>query len=544
MSKNRNTRRLEHLKEPAPSSLIGGGGHAMDIMGSAFTGAQQSIDRSFVFFPQLDSRLEIDTISRTEVMRRARWLYNNDGFTRGVISSYTRMAGTLIPRPKTPDKEWNKLAKRLFNDLTSSGKRFDRSGKYSFPAMQRALTRSALKDGDCLTVPTTTASGTTQYIIYEGHQIGSAPRHQRKQAEEARKKWLDGVMVDEFNRHHAYRILGGKDKNKTRTLPASSAHLFTRFERPGQPRGISACAHLVDHAVDVRDISRDMSKGMKVRNLIGFYMAAKDPEMPFGLTSKGLQNSLSQWRNRASTGDDVDADPNQVDKEFSYEEVVNSANMFRAENYEPKVLESSQPHENEMAFLDFRCRQMSLGLDLPPEVTWKMSNLNGNTMRWVAEGCEEVFENYRREVLEPFCRSVWFHVIGAEIASGRLREPNVKDDQKGIVGWWTVDFISPRRKTLDRGREGKLRLEEHRSLLTNLDALYSELQLDWTEELSQYFDEIDWIIEDMKSRKWSDPMVEAILSKFLAPAPGTAPTNLHGEDTSSSETIENDSEKP
>lgn len=539
------SRRHPHLRPPQMSAgsivMPGGGTQPLDHFGSSFESARQSRDRSYIFFPNLDSRTEIDSLSRTETMRKARWLYNNDGFTRRVISQYTRLNGDLRPLPKTPDKEWNALAKQVFNDIANSPKRFDRSGKYSFRDMQLALTRSSLKDGDCLVVPTLSDTGSSQFIIYEGHQIGDAPRDQRKQAEESRLSWLDGVGVDEHNRQHAYRLSGGRDPSKSRVIPAGSAHLFTRFERPGQPRGISALAHLVPHAVDVRDISRDMSSGIKSRQLIGFYMAPKDPELPFGATGTGIQNSLSKWRGR-STGDDPDADPNETEQNYSYEEVFTGSNMFRAQNYEPRVLESSQPHENEMAFLDFRVRQMSLGLDMAPELTWKMANLNGNTMRWMMEEMEEVFHYNRLATSRPFCDWVWFEVIGNEIASGRLREPNIPKEKEGIVGWWTCDWIAPRKRSVDRARESKVRMEEHRHMVTTMSALHAEDGNDWPEESKLWCDEIDDLEALMKERKWPDERIEAALSKFLAPPPGTAPTDFSQQPGDSR--AERKSEKP
>ena len=491
-------------------SFIGGGG-------GGFEAARQSTSRGFVFFPSLDTRQEINHLNRTEILRKVRWLYNNDGFTRRVVNGLARMIGYCVPKPQTPDREWNALAKRVALDIAKSRNRFDRSGKYNFFSYQLNLNRLGQKDGDSLTVPTLSDTGSTQIMCYESHQIGDDIRSRVHRRSASRtQQWFDGVRTDRHKKHLAYRILHPDNPDKSKVVPAGSAHLFARYERPGQPRGISACAHLVNPALDVREISNDMGTGMKARNLIGFYLAAKDPEMPLP-SAKGIQNSLKKWQAKNS-GTAVEENEEQL----SYEEIFTGSNLFKAENYEPKVLESAQPHENEIAFLDWKIRMMSLGFDIAPELIWEIGNLNGNTQRWLAEDAQEVLSILRVETLIPFCQWWWFEAIGNAIATKQLREPKIPKDLQPHVGWWTCDWIPPRSKTIDRGREGKLRIEERRALLKTFDTLYSEEQKDWTEETDQWLHEIDHLEKRMKELGWPDSRIEIVLANLLAPPPGTS----------------------
>lgn len=493
--------------------------------GNSFEAANQSTSRGYIFFPSLDTRHEINATNRTEVMRKVRWLYNNDPFSRRCINAIARMIGFCLPKPETPDREWNALAKRVYLDIKKSRNRFDRSGKYNFFSYQLNLNRLEIKDGDALTVPTLSKEGSTQMMCYEGHQVGN---DLAARGREDQDQWFDGVRCDRHGKALAYRILHPGDPGKSKVVPNRSAHLFARYERPGQVRGISACAPMVNYAIDVREIQNDMGSGMKARQLIGFYLAAQQPDLPFGTGQQGMQNSLKKWKN-TNTPNEGTGDTEQ-DETIPYEEVFQAGNMFRAEGYEPKVLESSQPHENEMAFLDWKIRMMALCFDIAPQMVWEIGQLNGNTQRWVSEDTQEMIDMRRMETLIPFCQWDWFMTIGAEIESGRLREPKIPQHLAPHVGWWTCEWIPTRRKTIDRGREGKLRIEERRALLQTFDSLYSEVQKDWTEETDQWLHEIDHIASRMKDMGWPDSRIEIVLANLLAPPPGTSLLDLNEDD--------------
>lgn len=517
--------------------LIGGDGvprpfsQALGFIGDGggFEGARASSSRGYVWFPQMDSRKEINHTNRTEIDRKGRWAYANDGFVRRVVNGMARMIGYHMPQPRTPDREWNGIAKRAFMEIARSRFRFDRGGKFNFFSYQLNVNKLELKSGDSLTLPTIGAGNTTQFLCYESHQIGDGMmNHRREQGD--RQRWFDGVLVDRHNRARKYRILDPDDPRRFRDVAAGSAFLFARYERPGQNRGMSALAHLVNDLLDVREISGDMGTAMKTRNLIGFYLAAKDPETPLP-GAKGVQANLKRYLRENQDSDSDGARSGDGDDEtIAYEEIFGGGNIYRAEGYEPKVLESAQPHENEMAFLDWKIRRMSLGMDIAPELLWDIGTLNGNTQRWLGEDAQEMLDCRRMETCVPFCQWVWFMVIGQLISSGQLPQPKIPKDQADHVGWWTVDWIPMRKKTIDRGREGRLRLEERRALLKNFDTLYSEEQKDWNEEIEQWLHEIDTIAAMMDRMSWPDDRKELVMANLLAPPPGTSVLDAIGGD--------------
>lgn len=494
-----------------PLSAFGGGG---------FTGGNRSSrQRGLIFFPTLDTAKEINPSNRTEVMRKARWLYNNDPFSKRCADGFARMIGWNMFQPNTPDPEWNAMVKRIAMDIAISPTRFDRTGKFNFFSYQILLSRLAIKDGDSLTAAVRAKDGLTQVKCYEAHQIGNGIGRSDDEG------WFDGVRVDRQGKHRSYRVLHPDRPDNPYTLSRGLSHLFTRYERAGQNRGISAFAPVVNYALDTREIGNDMALGIKTRNNIGFYMGRRDgADEPKLKGSKGIQTALKQYRKENS--DDPDIEGDEEDDVISYEDVFEGGIIADFGDMEPKVLESAQPHENEMAFLNWRIRQKSLGFDLSPELLWDIGNLNGNTQRWLGADAQEMLETRRMENLIPFCQWWWFHFIGGLVAlgpsRGGIREPKVPKELQGYVGWWTVDWIPRPKKTIDRGREGKLNIDERRVLLRTLDEHFGELQKDWTVEIDQWLDEIVAIRRMAEEKELPSHEIDMIITNLLAPPQGTA----------------------
>ena len=125
---SRRSRRNSHFLSPSPR----GDGHlvAPDLTPSAsvgsFPGAELSRDRGYVYFPTLDTEREVDSWSRTELMKRTRAMYNGIGFVRGLINGIARMVcGTgLAVQPTTSSAAWNRRAQAVFEARTGSRQTF------------------------------------------------------------------------------------------------------------------------------------------------------------------------------------------------------------------------------------------------------------------------------------------------------------------------------------------------------------------------------------------------------------------------------------
>ncbi len=496
--------------------------------GGGFEAARNdSKKRGFIVFPQLDTRLEINAENRTEVLRKSRWLYDNNPTAKRIIRAVARMLGWVSPQPVSPDPEWNEMAKRAWRHNTESPRQFDRAGKYGFRSYVLNLNRLWLKDGDSLTTWVTGERGNSQIRCFEGHQIGNprgftlgqvggfGPRHPED-------RWFDGVYVGAENEQRAYRLIHPDDHSRATVIPANKAHLYTMWERPGQTRGIGALHAAIPDMHDITEILSDVKVGIKGSNLLAFYLKATEPGAQLPGT-KGLGRNLKKYLLEDADGDGEEGGEDDPDDDFYlYEEVFGGGMVPKWEGFEPGVLHDERPNRNQIELFNWLIRAICLSLDIPPELLWEIGGLNGNTARVMSEEAQEALDTMRMEVVVPFAQRCWFHVIGTEIAAGRLRLPKVPKGMENFVGWWSVEWIPPRRKSIDRGREGRLNLEERRAMLRTLHTHYSEIQKDWTSETRQWLDEVEFILNEAEGRNWPEERLAKLEAMLLAGPAGVA----------------------
>ena len=74
--------------------------------------------RTLVYMPTLEPRQEFTNGTRTNILRKARWLYNNVGLAARAVDGVARyVCGTgIVPQARTSDADWNKQAEEMFED--------------------------------------------------------------------------------------------------------------------------------------------------------------------------------------------------------------------------------------------------------------------------------------------------------------------------------------------------------------------------------------------------------------------------------------------
>ncbi|MHA1544616.1 MAG: phage portal protein [Alphaproteobacteria bacterium] len=517
--------------------------------GGGFEGARRgSSNRGYVVFPNLDTRKEINHSNRTEIMRKSRWLYDNNGLARRIIRGLARQLGYLSPKPTTPDRKWNSLAKKYFQLKTGTPQAFDASGKYGFNSYQLNLARLWLKDGDSLTVFAEGKDGSPQIKCFEGHQVGDMLKDRFNQFRKAKNRerarvWLDGALVGKDNEHHAYRIIHPDDPKRGSTVSAKVAHLYTLWERPGQPRGIGALHHAVNHMLDTAEILSDVKLGIKNSNQIGFYLKGREGAVKVG--NKGIARDLRKQNVSRADDPTTTGDESSTDEGLPVEDVFGGSHIYQNADWEPHVLADPRPHPNNIDLLRWLVREVCLGLDFPPELIWEIGSLNGNTSRILNEDAQESLDSHRMELNLPFCQRTWFNVIGRGIALGELPEPVIPEDMEGLVGFWSVDWSAPPRKTIDRGREGRLNMEERSRMMRTLDRHFTETyQTDWTDETNQFLDEIETVLDMAEERDWPEERIRMLEKMLLNPPAGAANAEKPAEKTKKSDKKKNSVEKP
>ncbi len=475
----------------------------------SFPGAENSRDRGFVYFPQLDTEKEIDSWSRTELMRRNRAMYNGIGFVRGLINGIARMVcGTgLQVQPTTSSVEWNRKAQAVFARRTASKQVFHLARKYSFTGSQRAVMRGMLKDGDVLSVLARTETGALRVALYEGNQIGNGSRDM--------DGFYDGVKNDRHKAPLAYRIVSSTALGQQQhvDVPATDAFLIADYERIGQARGVSCLYHAVNRLLDRGEILAATSKGIKLSAQVGYAIetAAGSPGPQTGsLAPKRAQTTVQL--------------PNG--KKITLEKLSEGGEIDELQPGQSlKILHDARPHPNVVAHLDGLVRDISLGTGFFPETLYNASGLGGANTRFVMASAQSRIEELQELLVENYTAPVYLAHIADAIADGELEfHPE----------WMMHTWLTPARLTVDFGRDGKLHLEQYKQGHITLRTLYGYRGEDWRIETDDYLDERAYRKEGALKRGLT--MQEAYPHEFIgnsaapAPVPGDEDEDPDDED--------------
>ncbi|MDQ8206210.1 phage portal protein [Coraliomargarita sp. SDUM461003] len=449
-----------------PAAAIGGSG-------GGFAGADASSQqRGMIYFPQLDTRKEINPTNRKELLRRSRWMYANLGVVRRAYNGVSRMiVGTgLIPEPITEDKEWNELSLAAFQRRTGQANVFDLAQKYNFARSQRAVVCCKKKDGDIGVALTNSTTGRARFGFYEAHQIGTS-KYGAFGNQFDTTGWYDGVYVDRFNAAQKYRILGDNEGEHA-DIPARDFIHVCDFERPGQRRGMTALAHAANNLLDVTEIQSFIKMGIKQANRVGYYIADKGtPQSSSGIGGQ-IAGALSQI---------TDASGNKINIESIYGQGGEIPNVPAGK--ELRLLSDSRPHPNTLGFMDYLIRDVAWGLGIGPELLWNIATLGGANTRFVLADAQGFIEEEQQQLIDQYCQRVYVYTIAKEIKAGTLR-PCKDPDWMFKCGW-----ITPARVTVDFGRDGTLHLKQMQSGMLTFKQFYGWKGQAWKKQIEQWIDE-------------------------------------------------------
>jgi capsid protein len=401
---------------------------------SGYSGANYDAGRAVIWWPDLDTRRELDSFSREEIVRRVRWLYANEGFIRGLIRNAATLVGYQRPQAMSGDKDWNRMAEESFRDSCLTPGVFDHGGKFDFNRAQVMLKQLRYKDGDAFTVLTEAENGRARFAFYEAHQLGNPEKPPTTQT------WRDGVLLGPGNRHLAYHFRDPDGKTAGLTVAAKDVIVSGDFDAPGRVRPVPPLAHAVNHAQDITETWGYLKKAIKASSLF-----AAVREMQANATPRAL-TGLAGPAGTAATN--TDGEKIEISK------VWDGAQIPRlAPGESMKILTDSRPSPQVRQFVSDLIRDICVGFGgLHSEVVWEMARLTGPGVRFILDTADRWIKE-QQDMDRVWARRVWVYYIAKEIKNGRLPMP-----EGGR--WWAVNFTSQRSLTIDRGKESKSRREE------------------------------------------------------------------------------------
>lgn len=493
---SRRPRHRNRDSRPAPTAATPGGSagvHPFNLSG--FEAANPSQRRGWIPWTTLDSAKVLTGGDRKTILRNANWAYANIGLARRIVNGLANLVGYLTPQAQTDDGDWNSEAEALFRSRAGSASVFDRAGKLDFFSWQIANTRARLKDGDILTVLTETDAGTARVIVYEANRIDDGSPLER------RDDVRDGVYVDKFGRHTAYRVVDPEDPKKYTAIPASDAIFFADFERPGQVRGISALAHALIHLQDRAEVWGDIKHAIKVAAQVGM-QKVKDLPGPYPGQNFTPPEPLSTGATD-SAGNDI---KQNTEKILGSGYVVP---MQPGEKYE--LLHDDRPHPNQREFLEDLVRDIAWGVGVAPEVLWQLAGQTGPNTRYLMAELQRYLAQEQTR-LAVICQRFWVYFIAKEINAGRLRIP--ADEM-----WWKCDWIPQPDLTIDRGREGNLQLEQLRHGAITFDDIYRSNGADFESSITIQIKRLESAREKAEAAGFTlEQVMPGFFNKPAAPA--------------------------
>jgi capsid protein len=218
---------------------------------AAFEAAEHSINRGLVILNTVEPRRELPAQTRLELLKKARWLYNNVGVAAYLIEHLAQRAvGTgIVPKARTANAEWNRMAERAFEDRAcAEAWAFDASSQVNFYGAQSLILRQVACDGDFFAQFLTTQTGGARVRFIGGEAVGSTA--------DSSDRSFDGVLLDQFGAPLSYRVITDRANGKYTDVPAQDMLHFRHIRRAGYPRGAS---WLHNAAINLQDLSEILS---------------------------------------------------------------------------------------------------------------------------------------------------------------------------------------------------------------------------------------------------------------------------------------------
>lgn len=431
---------------------------------SGFDGANQSTRRGWIYWPTLDSKKELDSYSRTELLRKSRWLRANFGLATRICSGLADLIGYLTPMSLSGDEAWDNLADAHWEDRASEAAVIDASGQFDIRRMQIELNKSAFGDGDVLPVIIRGSTDGVMIANYEAHQLCNPVG--------ADKSWIDGVKINKFRRHVAYGLRA--DDGTVSTISANDALYYSHPDTLGRIRPPTILSHAINHMIDISEILSDVKLTIKVAAQLGLYLQNDKANSGGYDGPRAIAGNIRNEQVSSGTEENPAAVTYKTEDFFKAQGGV--ANL--PEGMKVGVIQDARPHPNMLNLVEYLIRDISWGVGVSPDLLWNIKDLGGANSR-IANADLDRWISCRllrlRSWLKRF-RAIW---ISNEITAGRLPEPT------GSAKFWRATFLPQASLTADKARVGSLNIELVKNRMRSLQTHFAEEGLDWQKELRQ-----------------------------------------------------------
>jgi lambda family phage portal protein len=392
-----------------------------------------------------DHRKETTPLVRNEIIKGSRYLMKNSGFAREMVfdmAVYSVGDGLKI-QPKTEDREWTAQALDYWDEWSSQ---CEITGRFSLSECEMMICRAIDEDGDIF-VHLTRVDGRPVIQLIESHRVSGGNGDGT----------VDGIRFDSYGRPISYHVK--QDDGSIVDLPAASVlHIFDP-ERASSARGVPSLAHSINHIRDEMELLALEKHALKDHADKSFAITTATGEIDSNDGFGGLDIDSGK-------SDEVHSDPTALQK------IVGGKWVALKPGEELKPFESNRPSPTFTGFLDHLRRDSALGV-VPYEFAADSSKIGGAGVRMVVAKADRRFSHRQNILIRRFLTPIWKFVIGDAITRGEVPL---------IPTWWKISVVTPRRVTVDAGREALQNREDVKAGLKTLSDHFAELGMDFEEE--------------------------------------------------------------
>ena len=434
-------------------SDVGGGGSGIF---SQFEGAKYSNKRSWINTPwPADAKRTMTVFDRQELTRKMRWLSVNAGLVRQMISDNVlySIADGIKAQAASGNAEWDKLAEDYFERWAN--KPCEISGRYNFWECQQIACRKVDVDGEIFVLKTYSSDGSPLLQMIESHRVGTSAN-----AAGTPDGMWDGVMFNKFGAVIGYNVI--KSDGTTRLVPSNSMLHVYHPEQVSGARAYSPLQHSINNLIDILEILSLEKVAVKTASDITRTITRENPQ---------FDGSTADFEAFGMRPQDY---PNQVyDNPEQVGSFIGGKILSLAPGEKLDSFQSNRPNDSFNGFIEHLQRDSAAGV-LPYEFTADPTKAGGAAVRLVVSKAERHFGARQHMFMTRFLTPVWGYVIGNAIANGEIPAND---------NWSKVNWVTPRRVTVDAGREAAANQRDIEMGLKTLSDHFAELGMNPRDEI-------------------------------------------------------------